>query len=148
MATMGVQYYDGPLAVVALPTTGSNNFVSGDLVYMSGGLLTVSTGYTNIYAVALGNDSATANTLIPVAIILPGTRWIMQASATTAETNKGIDGPLTYTTGSVAFTPETSSTANHEWIVEELDPRDGAHTGAGGRAIGRFNTKVSLAAYV
>ncbi len=147
MATMGVEYVDGPYCVTALPTTGSDNFVKGDLVYLSSGKLTVSDAYNHIMAVALGDDSAVANTLIPVLIILPGTRFRLQASATTAQTNCGIGGPLTYTSGSVSVTPETSATSHEEFIVEQLDPRDGATTGAGGRVIGRFNLMSAGLAY-
>jgi len=148
MATMGVEYVEGPGCVTALPSTGSNNFVKGDLVYLSSGYLTVSDAYNHIMAVALGNDSAVAGTMIPVMIILPGTKFRLQASATTALTNVGIGGPLTYTSGSVAVTPETSATSHEEFIVESLDPRDGATTGAGGRVIGRFNILSCGLAYV
>lgn len=148
MATMGVQYCDGPYCVTALPTTGSDNFVAGDLVYLSGGYLTVSTAYNQIMAVALGDDSAVAGTLIPVLIINPLTRFRVAASATTTQTNCGIGGPMTYTSGSVAVTPETSHTSHEEFIVEQLDPRDGATTGVGGRVIGRFNIMSSGLSYV
>jgi len=148
MATMGLEYVEGPYCVTELPSTGSNNFIKGDLVYLASGYLTVSTAYNQIMAVALENDSAVAGTMISVLIIMPGTKFRVAASATTAQTNCGIGGPMTYTSGSVAVTPETSHTSHEEFIVEQLDPRDGATTGAGGRVIGRFNILSCGLAYV
>lgn len=145
MATMGVQYVEGPLSVIALPSAGSNNFVAGDLVYLSNGYLTVSTAYSNLEAVALGNDSATAGTLIPVIIPLPGTKFRIAASDTTTQAMAGSAYDLTYTSGSVALTPGTQTYKT--FIVEELDPRDGATTGAGGRVIGRFNVTLQKLNY-
>jgi hypothetical protein len=74
--------------------------------------------------------------MVPVYTITPGDRFIAEATATTAETNKGVAYALDMTTGSMGV--NTGSTTTPSFYIDELDPRDGPHTGAGGRVIGRF----------
>ena len=146
MSTMGFVPYSGNFPVIALPENGST-FVAGDLCYFASGYVGVATSYATIGFVALQAATGVSGTLLPFIPILPEQRWLAQASATTTLTNQGIYGPLTYTSGSMSVTPETSDTSNKEFMIEQLDPRDGAYTGAGGRVIGRFNTTVEREVY-
>ena len=146
MSTMGFQPYDGTFPIIQLPEQGAA-FAAGDCLYLSGGYLIVSDTYAHIQFVALDKYAAVTGTMHPVIEIMPSQRWVAQASATTAETNKGYGGPIVYTTGSQAVTPETSNTSHEEFIVDQLHPNDGATTGAGGRVIGHFNVLSSGLVY-
>ena len=145
MAYLGFQPYDGSFKVIPLTEASGQSFLSGELIYLASGLVTISTGYTNVWGVALNKASGTAGTTIQVIPIEPGQRWLAQANATTAVTNCGTAYDLDYTTTAMCVTPGTAT--NKTFIVDQLDPRDGAHTGAGGRVIGRFNISRELATY-
>jgi hypothetical protein len=138
MATMGFRPYPGPDArkIVHLPEGTGASFQIGDLVIFTSGKLQIATDDDDAFGIALKAYSGTADTMIPVYTITPGDRFIAEASATTAETNKGVAYALVVTTGNMAVNPGSTTTA--AFYIDELDPRDGPTTGAGGRVIGRF----------
>lgn len=136
MATMGFRPYPGPDArkIVWLPESAAE-FVIGDLVIISGGNVAVATNDDDIFGIAL-SDHDISGDMVPVYVITPGDRFIAEANGTTAETNKGVAYALVLTTGSMSV--DVSSTTTPAFYIDELDPRDGPTTGAGGRVIGRF----------
>jgi hypothetical protein len=138
MATMGFRAYPGPDSkkIVHLPEAGTQSFVVGDLVIFSSGSIAVATDDDDLFGIALTAASGTTGTMIPVYVITPGDKFIAEASATIAETNKGVAYALVMTSGSMAVNP--GSTTSPAFYIERLDPRDGPTTGAGGRVIGRF----------
>jgi hypothetical protein len=136
MATMGFRPYPGPdpRKIVYIPENAAE-FVTGDLVIITSGYVEVATDDLEVFGIALANHDI-SGAMVPVYTITPGDRFIAEATATTAETNKGVAYALTMTTGSMGV--DTSSTTTPSFYIDELDPRDGPHTGAGGRVIGRF----------
>jgi hypothetical protein len=146
MSYIGFQYYDGPKAIVGLPEAASQTFVSGDLVQMASGSVAISTTYATIWGVALSKASGTTDNTVYIDVIMPGSRWVAQCSAATAETQKGNGYDLSYTSGSMCVNQGSNSYKN--FIIEELDPRQGADSSAGGLVIGRFNTQYAKFSYV
>jgi len=138
MATFGFRPYPDSKAerIVHLPEGGSASFAAGDLVIFTSGSVQVATNDDDVEGIALKASSGTTGTMTPVYIIGVSDKFIAEASATTAETNKGVAYALVMTTGSMAVNPGSTTTA--AFYIEKLDPRDGPTTGAGGRVIGRF----------
>ena len=138
MATMGFRPYPGPDAtkIVHLPEGTSASFQAGDLVIFTSGKLQVATDDDDVFGIALKTYTGTADTSIPVYVITPGDRFIAETSATQAQTNCGVAYALVMTTGSMAVNPGSTTTA--AFYIDQLDPRDGPVTGAGGHVIGRF----------
>jgi hypothetical protein len=139
MATIGWRYLSGPVEVQTFPEDAtSGSFVAGDLVGLSSGELILATQYkdTNV-GVALADHTDTAGTKIPVMIINPLQRWIVAADTTTAATMVGAQYGFNVTTDNNAV-DLSQTTADGGVVIEALDPRDGAHTGSGGRLIVRF----------
>lgn len=136
MATFGFRQYTGTFNIVHLPEASSQSFVDGDAVIISSGSIAVATDDDDIYGIAQMDASGTTGTMIPVIPLNPSQLWLCQSSATTAESNKGVGYALVVTSGSMAVNP--GSTATPAFYIHKLDPRDGAHTGAGGRVIGAF----------
>ena len=138
MATMGFRPYPGPIAdrITVLPEAATQTFVAGDLVIISSGKVAVMTDDDDIFGVALNDASGTTDTDVSVYVIHPGDKFIAEASATTAVSNQGVAYALVVTSGSMAVNPGSTTTA--AFYIDSLDPRDGAHTGSGGRVIGRF----------
>ena len=138
MATFGFRPYPDSKAerIVWLPEGASASFQVGDLVIFTSGSVQVATDDDDVEGIALLASSGTTGTSIPVYIIGVSDKFIAEASATTAETNKGVAYALVMTTGSMAVNP--GSTTTPAFYIEKLDPRDGPTTGAGGRVIGRF----------
>jgi hypothetical protein len=142
---MGFVWAEGPKQIVRLPEASSQTFVTGDLLYPVSGKLTIATSTSQSTHVALKPATGTVDTMIEALEILPGTRFLCQASATTAQTNVGLGYDLVYTSGSCAVNP--SSTTNEDFIIDQLHPSDGATTGAGGRVYGHFDTVVMPLTY-
>lgn len=139
MAYIGFRPYPDSDAtkIVHLPEVVSATFLTGDLVILSGGFVTVATDDKDVFGIAMKDYTGTTSALIPVYVITPEDRFIAQSTATTAETNKGVAyGVDVATPGSMAVTVGTTGDA--VFYIDELDPRDGPTTGAGGRVIGRF----------
>jgi hypothetical protein len=139
MAYMGFRPYPDSDAtkIVHLPEVVSATFLTGDLVILSGGFVTVATSDANVYGIAMKDYTGTTSALIPVYVITPEDRFICQSSAATLETHKGNAYGCTLTTpGSMCVVAGT--TGNATFYIDELDPRDGPTTSAGGRVIGRF----------
>jgi len=139
MATMGIQYYSGPIEVVAPLEANSQTFVAGDLVYLNSGAVTLATTSqeTQLFGVALkaGTNVTTGNANIPVCVIAPETLFIAQLDTTTAVAYAGEDYGLNYTSGSMSVDlGDTSSTSVR---IEKLDTRDAVGT-SGGRVVIRF----------
>jgi hypothetical protein len=138
MATMGFRPYPGPDAnkIAWLPEVVSATFKTGDLVILSAGFVTIATVDEDIYGIALKDYTGTTSTPIPVYVLSGGEKLIAEATATTTEVMKGVGYELTMTAGSMGVA--TSTTSSPTFMVEQLDPRDGATTGAGGRVIGHI----------
>lgn len=139
MAYMGFLPYPGPDAtkIVHLPEVVSATFLAGDLVKISGGYVTIATVDTDVFGISLGDHTGTTGALVPIYVITPEDRFIAQSSATTAEAYKGVAYNVDVSTpGSMCV--DAGTTGDASFYIDELDPRDGVHTGAGGRVIGRF----------
>ena len=142
MSYIGFQYYDGPRAIIGLPEAASQTFVSGDLVAMSSGSVAVASSYATIWGVALSKASGTTGNTVYIDAIQPGSRWVAQCGSATTETQKGNGYDLSYTSGSMCVDQGNNTYKN--FIIEELDPREGADASAGGLVIGRFNAKYTM----
>lgn len=138
MSTIGFRPYPGPIAshITRLPEGGTQSFKQGDLVIFSSGKIVVATDDDDIFGVAMHDASGTTDTDVYVYVPGPGEKFLAEASTTTAVTNQGVAYALVMTSGSMAVNPGSTTTA--AFYIDALDPRDGAHTGAGGRVIGRF----------
>jgi hypothetical protein len=144
LATMGWRYLSGPVEVQTFPedeTAGSFN--AGELVALSAGELIIAAGYVDLLGVAMKAATGTSATQIPVMIINPLQRWIGAAGTTTAVTQVGTQVQLTVTADAQSVSV-ASTTTDGGVVIERLDPRDGAHTGSGGRLIVRFATGACL----
>lgn len=138
MATIGFRYLSGPVEVQTFPedeTAGSFN--AGEVVKLSSGEVCLASGYVDNLGVALAPATGTAGTMIPVMIINPLQRWVVAADATTAVTMVGAIYGFNVTADAQAV-DLSQTTADGGVFIEKLDPRDGAHTGSGGRMIVRF----------
>lgn len=138
MATMGFRYLSGPVEIQTFPedeTAGSFN--KGELVAFSSGELIIAAGFVDLVGVAQKASTGTAGTEIPVMIINPLQRWICEGDTTTATTQVGGQYALNVTADAQAV-DLASTTTDGGVVIERLDPRDGAHTGSGGRMIVRF----------
>ena len=140
MAYMGFRPYPDSDAtkIVWLPEGGtSGEFLVGDLVIFSSGSIVIATDDADVFGIALKDHSGTTGTMTPVYVITPEDRFVAQSSATTAETSKGNAYNIDVTTaGSMCV--DVGTTGSASFYIDELDPRDGPTTGAGGRVIGRF----------
>lgn len=138
MATMGFRPYPGPDAnkIAWLPEVVSATFKTGDLVILSSGYVTIATVDEDIYGIALQDYTGTTSTLIPVYVLSGGEKLIAEATATTTEVMKGVGYEITMTAANMGVATDTTSSPT--FMVEQLDPRDGATTGAGGRVIGHI----------
>jgi len=138
LATMGFRPYPGPDAtkIVYLPEVVSATFKQGDPVVISGGYVTIATDDDDIFGIAMCDYTGTTGADTPVYVITPGDRFIAEATSTTVSTNVGVAYALTISAGASGV--NTASTTTPAFYIDELDPRDGATTGAGGRVIGRF----------
>ena len=135
MATMGFRYLSGPVNIREYPEdqTGGS-FIAGDLVNLSRGEVILATA-GNIFGVAL-KSAAASGTIIPVMVITPENEFVAEASTTTTATMEGGQYDITFTAGSQTIL--VSSQTQDDVVIQELDPRDGPHTGSGGRVIVRF----------
>ena len=138
MATMGFRPYPGPDAnkIVHLPEVVSATFVTGDLVILTTGYVTIATVDEDIYGIALADKTGTTGAMIPVYVLSGGEKLLAEATATTTEAMKGVGYELTMTAGGMGVA--TGTTSSPTFILEKLDPRDGPTTGAGGRVIGHI----------
>lgn len=137
MATMGFVALN-PCAerITWLPEAATQTFVRGDLVIISSGKVAVATSDDDFFGIALQDATGTTDTSLPVYVPGVDEKFIAEASTTTAQTNVGVAYALVMTSGSMAVNP--GSTTTPAFYIDQLDKRDGATTGAGGRVIGRF----------
>ena len=138
MAYMGFRFLSGPVEIQEFPedeTAGSFN--AGELVSLSSGEVIIAAGFVDMLGVAQKAYTGTTGTKIPVMIINPSQRWVCQGDTTTAATQVGTQYALNVTADSHSV-DLASTTADGGVVIEALDPRDGAHTGSGGRLIVRF----------
>ena len=144
MSTMGFRLLRGKPNIVHYPedeTSGS--FSAGDLVTLSSGEVIIAAATTDILGVALKGYSGTAGTLIPVSVITPEQVWVCAADATTAASNVGSPYELNIgTAGSMSVDLGSAGTIAKGVTIVDLDPRDGATTGSGGRVHVRFNQEA------
>lgn len=136
--TMGFELQYGDPDIRFLPESDDTalDFISGDLVYLASGLVTIAANDAVIFGVALASATGTVNTPIPVSVINTSQTWTAQSNAAQTAANVGEDYDLVVTTaiGSV----NVGSTTNPAVCVIDLDSRDGAVTAAGGRLLVRF----------
>ena len=138
MATMGWRYLSGPVEVQTfLEDTTAGSFNAGELVSLSSGELIIAAGYVDLLGVALKASVGTVSSKIPVMIINPLQRWVAESSTTTTAAMVGTQCQLTVTADAQCVSV-ASTTTDGGVVIEALDPRDGAHTGSGGRLIVRF----------
>lgn len=137
MATMGFVPLN-PCAerITWLPEAATQTFKQGDLVIISSGKVAVMTDDDDIFGIALRDATGTTDTQLPIYVPGVDEKFIAEASTTTAQTNVGVAYALVVTSGSMAVNPGSTTTA--AFYIDQLDKRDGATTGAGGRVIGRF----------
>jgi hypothetical protein len=142
MATIGFQlaYGNPEVRMIGEGAGAANSFYVGDLVYLAAGLVTVVADDATIYGVAGANASGTTGTLVPVYVIDPSQTWIAEADATTTAAYAGEDYGLNVTAGSMSV--DIAETTNPAVVIKDLDPRDGATTGSGGRVLINFLPKV------
>ncbi len=144
MATMGFRYLSGPVEIQTFPEDEtSGHFLKGELVAFSSGELIVAAGFVDLVGVAMKEHTGTSATQIPVMIINPLQRWVCEGDTTQAVTNVGVQYALNVSTTAQAV-DLASTTTDGGVVIEKLDPRDGAHTGSGGRLIVRFATGACL----
>jgi hypothetical protein len=144
MATMGFRYESGPVEISNFPEdTTSGSFQKGDLVALSSGEVIVAAGFVDLLGVAQKDATGTVSTSIPVMIINPLQRWIVEGDTTTAATQVGGQYAVNVTAGSQSV-DLASTTTDGGVVIEALDTRDGAHTGSGGRLIVRFATGACI----
>lgn len=137
MGTMGFAPLNPQASRVTwLPEGATQTFVAGDLVIISSGKVAVMTDDDDVFGIAMAAATGTTDTQLPVYAIHASDKFIAEASTTTAVSNQGVAYALVVTSGSMAVNPGSTTTA--AFYIEQLDKRDGATTGAGGRVIGRF----------
>lgn len=132
---MGFRYLSGPVNIREYPedqTAGS--FIAGDLVNLSSGEVILATA-GNIFGVAL-KSAAASGTVIPVMVITPENEFVCEADTTTTAAMEGGQYDINFTAGSQSV--DLGSQTQDDVVIQELDPRDGPHTGSGGRVIVRF----------
>ena len=141
--TMGCEWAGiGPVPeVVEALEIDSASFAANEIVTLSGGYATIGAD-EGVYGVAMkaSTNVTTGNATIPIQVITPDTIWIMQADTTTAVTQVGEDYGINWTTGSQAV--DLGDTTTPQVRIEQLDTRDGATTGAGGRVHVKFCADV------
>jgi len=88
MATLGFEYYSGPVNIVSALEANSQSFVAGDLLYLNSGAATIATTSqeTQIFGIALkdATNVTTGNAAIPIQVICPETLFIAQLDDATA----------------------------------------------------------------
>jgi len=143
--TMGCEWAGiGPVPeVIEVLEASTSGFAVNEIVTLSGGYATIAAD-DGVFGVALKAGSATSTDAdritIPIQVITPDTIWIMQADATTAVTYVGENYGINWTTGSQAV--DIGDTTTSQVRIMNLDSRDGATTGAGGRVHVCFSMDV------
>lgn len=139
MATMGFEYYSGPVNIVSALEANSQSFVVGDLLYLNSGAATLATTSqeTQLFGIALkkATNVTTGNASIPILVICPETLFVAQLDDATAVAYVGEDYGINYTSGSMSV--DLSDTSSTSVRIEMLDSRDAVGT-SGGRVIVRF----------
>ena len=135
MATLGWRYLNGPVTIREYPEdqTGGS-FIAGDLVALSAGEVVLATA-DEIYGIAL-KSAAASGTIIPVMIVTSEMEFVAEADATTTVAMEGEEYDINFTAGSQSV--DIAGDTYDNVIIQELDPRDGPHTGSGGRVIVKF----------
>jgi hypothetical protein len=141
--TMGIEWAGiGPVPeIVEVLEIDSASFAANEIVTLSGGYATIGAD-DGVFGVAMkaSTNVTTGNITIPIQVITPDNIWIMQADTTTAVTQVGEDYGINWTTGSQAV--DIGDTTTPQVRIEQLDTRDGATTGAGGRVHVKFCADV------
>ena len=141
--TMGCEWAGiGPVPeVIEVLEADSASFAANEIVTLSGGYATIGAD-DGVFGVALkvSTNVTSSHTTIPIQVITPDTIWIMQADTTTAVTQVGENYGLNWTTGSQAV--DLGDTTTSQVRIMNLDSRDGATTGAGGRVHVCFSMDV------
>ena len=139
MATPGFQLKYGNPNVRHLPEASAQSFAVGDLVYLSGGKVTVIANDATMIGVAEKAATTTADSLIPVSLISPEQTWVAQEDTTTAVAHVGNDYGLNITSGSMSV--DIGETTNTAITIIDLDARD-AVGASNGRVLVQFLPQV------
>ena len=102
---------------------------------MSAGELILKNDTTNVLGVAL-KDYGASGTIIPVILLDTNKIWVAEANTTTTTAMEGVGYGITDTAGAQCI--DLSDSSDIEVYRIEIDPRDGATTGSGGRMHVRF----------
>ena len=134
--TMGWKLLDGASDIREYPADQTHgSFLAGDLVSLSAGEVILKAATNAIFGVAM-KDYTASGTVIPVLIVRPDQTWVAEANATTTTAMCGVGYGITDTAGTQSV--NISDTTDTEVVCIKIDPRDGAHTGSGGRMHVRF----------
>lgn len=133
---MGLKLIEGPCIIREYPADETHgSFLAGDLVEISAGELILSNDSTLAYGVAL-KDYGGSGSVIPVIILNTDQIWVAEADTTTTTAMEGVNYGLNKTAG--ALSVDLGDATDMEVCILNLDPRDGATTGSGGRVHIRF----------
>ena len=123
-----------PQKLICQEGTTSGSFKRGDLVYTdsAGQIILGSAG--KIFGVAMNDYTGTVSTELEVMLISPQDIWAIPLNTTTAQTNVGTQGDITYTAGAQYVTVGTSV---KEVKIVGLHPADAVGTN-GGRVLVQF----------
>lgn len=125
------KYLSGPKEIRSATSAATGAYAAGEVIGLSGGACVIG---ANQLCAGVALEAAVTSGTTKFIVITPDQEWVATYAGTTAETMKGEDYLVTYTTGSqVVSTTTTTPTVT----VQRLDPRDGAK--ASGRLIVRFN---------
>jgi len=138
-------WLDGPQDIVHYLAGHTDNFTEGDLVILTDGdHVSIATDDNAVWGVALTDYTAVGSGGdVPVSIINPTQRWVAYADATTVNATH-VGGAFDVNVATGAFTVDLGGTTDKTFIITQLDPRDGPHTGSGGRVIGHFNANSCI----
>jgi hypothetical protein len=120
--------------IICQEGTTSGSFKRGDLVYTdsAGQIILGSAG--KIFGIAMNDYTGTVSTELNVMLISPNDIYALPLNTTTAQTNVGTQGDITYTAGAQYVTVGTSV---KEVAIVGLHPADAVGT-SGGRVLVRF----------
>lgn len=136
MTTMGFRLAEGNPVLKIYPEASGQTFVSGDLVYLVNGKVTVIAADTSIVGIA-GKGDVTTDAEIPVYIITPEQTYMCEIDTTSAIAYVGVDYGLNITSGSMAVNQGEESTTS----VTLVDLVDVAGTTSKARVLVKFHVE-------
>ena len=133
---MGFKLLDGPSDIRSYPADETHgSFLAGDIVSLSAGELILKATTNAIFGVAM-KDYTASGTMIPVQIARVDQTWVAEADTTTTTAMCGVGYGINNTAGTQSV--DIGDVTDTEVVCIQIDPRDGATTGSGGRMHVRF----------